>query len=130
MRELRRVLVPEGWAAAFWNNRPSTPLFDDYEALLLEYSAEYRKMARFEETQEKIRRSPAIRDLREAALPNQQLFDHEGFLGRVYSSSFVVHGIDRREAFDAGLEALFQKHAREGQIAFGYRVEVLAWRLK
>jgi SAM-dependent methyltransferase len=129
MRELARILRPNGRAAAFWNVRARTPAMDEYDALLRRYSSEYARMRSPEQTLAAIRIWPGARDLVEGAFDNSQAFDHEGFFGRVYSSSYVVHGVDQKDELDRELEALFARHARDGVLAFAYRVIAIAWRL-
>jgi SAM-dependent methyltransferase len=128
-RELARVLVPGGRAAAFWNTRAHTPAMDEYEALLLGYSKEYAQLRSPEQTIASIRAFPSAASLVEASFQGSQSFDREAFHGRVYSSSYVVHGVDQRAEFDRDLEALFDRHAVEGQLEFRYLVIAIAWRV-
>jgi ubiquinone/menaquinone biosynthesis C-methylase UbiE len=129
MRELARILKPSGWAAAFWNERASTPAMDDYERLLLTHSAEYQTLPPLEATRAAIRATPTVFALTTAELENRQTLDWDAFVGRVYSSSYVVHGVDRKDLFDRELALFYQRHAHEGQLTFTYRVVALAWRL-
>ena len=45
--EARRVLVPGGWAALIWNDRPATgtPFLEGYEALLKAYGIDYERIS-------------------------------------------------------------------------------------
>jgi len=129
MHELARVLVPGGRAAAFWNERARSPFLDAYDALLMAYSAEYRALKGAGDAIARIRAFAGTRDAREASFANPQTLDREAFVGRVHSSSYVVHGIDDREGFDAELAALFEAHARDGRVDFANRTVVIAWQL-
>jgi len=129
MRELARILKPSGWAAAFWNVRARTPAMDEYHALLRRYSSEYARMRSPDQTVTAIRTWPAARDLVESAFDNSQIFDRDAFFGRVYSSSYVVHGVDQKDDLDRDLDALFTRHAQNGLLSFAYRVIGIAWRL-
>jgi hypothetical protein len=68
-----------------------------------------------------------VRDAREAVFSNRQSLDLKGILGRAWSSSYVVHGVKDRAAFDADLKAAFGRHQRGGSVDFVYRTEVIAW---
>lgn len=126
LAEIARVVKKGGWATAFWNVRATGPTMDAYEALLREWSREYESLRTPEQTMEDIRAIVGP-SMREASFPNGQTFDWEGFRGRVFSSSYVVHGVDRREEFERALRALFEACSPRGVIAFDYRTKVCAW---
>jgi SAM-dependent methyltransferase len=131
MREIARLLVPGGWAAAFWNVRASSPFQDDYEDLLLTYSSEYRKMKKFTATVDAIRAFSGAEDVHEAAFEHPRYLDRDAFFGLVASSSYVMHGISDRADFDRQLVALFDRYVGpEGTIDFATRNVVIAWRLR
>ncbi|GAC1544799.1 MAG: class I SAM-dependent methyltransferase [Polyangiales bacterium] len=119
--EIARVLRPTGSGAAFWNVRAATPAMDAYEALLLARSREYATLRTPEQTIAAIAASDRIESPVEAEFPNVQRFDWAGFRGRVFSSSYVVHGVDDLPAFEVELRALFDAHARDGVLDFAYR---------
>jgi hypothetical protein len=75
----------------------------------------------------KLRAHPRVVSPREIEAPNAQLFDFEGLHGRTWSSSYVIHGVDDREGFDAGLRALFETHAQGGVLEFPYRTVALVF---
>lgn len=128
LAEFRRILAPGGRAAAFWNLRARSPFLDEYEALLEEFSGDYRAMRKPELVLDALRRSPGTADVREAEFSHVQSFALEGFLGRVRSSSYVVHGVEREAEFDRALRALFERRARGGRVEFGYRTPAILWR--
>lgn len=131
LAEFKRVLKPEGWCAAFWNDRAvDAPLMREYEALLLEFSSEYAAVRRKYAVLEEIGKSPRVRDWTRARFPNSQSLDLAGFLGRVHSSSYVAHGVTRRAEFDRALEELFARRAAGGRADFRYVVEAACWRLR
>jgi hypothetical protein len=135
MAELRRVLVAGCWAAALWNERRfDTPLGAEYEQLLQDRLPEYRGLPTVAGTLAKIRAAPEVRpgSLREARFANAQALDREGFFGRVYSSSYVIHGLAPvdRPAFDEALLAIFARHQRDdGTVDMAYDADVIAWQL-
>lgn len=129
LAEIKRVLRPGGSACAFWNDRTTeTPFLQAYEDLLLARSSEYRKLAGKGDSIAAISASPSIRDLERAEFPSVQPMDREAFFGRVRSSSYVVHGVSDRAAFDSELDSLFCAHAQDGRVEFRYRTVALLWR--
>jgi SAM-dependent methyltransferase len=124
--EFRRILRRGGWCAAWWNDRASSPLNDEYEGLLRTYSEEYvtlfggDDMASFQ--------SAAVGDLRTSTFANSQRLDHDGYLGRVASSSYVRHGTSRIDEFLREIEALFARHERGGAVEIVYACRAFAWR--
>lgn len=129
--EFSRILRPDGCCAAFWNVRHLAGAFiEEYDLLLRTYSTEYEVLAKPAATSEAIRNAPEVADLREAEFGNEQRLDGSGLLGRAYSSSYVIHGVADRAAFDAALARLFDRHQRGGTVEFRYRTVALAWRLR
>ena len=129
--EFSRILRPRGWCAAFWNVRHLAGAFmQDYDLLLRAHSTEYEVLAKPAATSEAIRSAPEVADLREAEFANEQRLDAPGLLGRAYSSSYVIHGVQDRAGFDAALARLFDRHQRDGTLEFRYRTVALAWRIR
>jgi hypothetical protein len=66
-----------------------------------------------------------------ASFPNQQLFDYEGLVGRLLSSSYAPEpGHPQHETMLAGLRQVFERHARDGKIVFPYMTLVYFAQLK
>jgi ubiquinone/menaquinone biosynthesis C-methylase UbiE len=128
LEEFRRILRPGGSCAAFWNLRGNTPFLDAYDALLRAYSTEYHVLTSHEATLAALRVSPDVADLREAEFGHVQVLDHATLMNRVNSSSYVVHGVPDRAAFERALEELFARHEKDGCIDFVYRTVALVWR--
>ncbi len=128
LREIGRVLKPGKWCVVFWNAGARTPFMNAYRRLLREHSTEYEAIRGARETIRLIKAAGA-RGVRERSFANAQRLDREGLRGRVYSSSFVAHGLKRRAEFDRKLDALFERYQRRGAVTYAYRVLALAWRL-
>lgn len=130
LAEFRRILRPGGWCAAFWNDRTmETAFLRGYDALLREFSSEYKEVRTKAATLEAIRTAAGVTSWTPARFPNSQSMDRDAFLGRVYSSSYVVHGVARQDEFRAAVESLFAEHAKAGQVEFRYLTEAACWRL-
>lgn len=130
LAEFKRVLKPGGWCAAFWNDRTDeTPFMRAYEALLLEFSSEYPLVSRKYGALAAIKASPRVAGWTETDMPNAQAMDRRAFLGRVRSSSYVVHGVSRPAELDKALDGLFDRFAAAGKVEFLYRTVGACWRL-
>jgi SAM-dependent methyltransferase len=127
--ELRRILRGDGWVAAFWNQRRSSPLTDALDELLVAHSGEYRALGGHDEVGARIRAHPGLGSIAEASFAHEGRLDWEHFRGRVESSSYVVHGVDDRAAFEQALGELFDGHAAGGLVTWPLRTDVLAFRL-
>lgn len=128
--EFKRVLKPEGRCAAVWNERTDeTPFLKAYKELLLNYSAEYRKVSRGVDALASLKASPRVADWAETEMPNAQTLDRRAFLGRAHSSSYVAHGVARPAELDKALDALFDRFAASGKVEFRYRTLGACWRL-
>lgn len=105
------------------------PFLTEYEETLRRHSADYANIGRHDDARLRIRASPEIVDVRDADFENRQLLDWEGVLGRAWSSSYVVHGVKNRGAFDGELARAFERHQKNGVVEFVYKTEAIAWRL-
>ncbi len=102
---------------AFWNLRVEhDPLMAEYEALLRRWSPEYAEVG----AEPRARSIAATTDGATASFAHAQSFDRAGFHGRAWSSSYVKNVVTDREAFDAELDALFDRFARDGRVRFVY----------
>jgi len=127
LAEFHRILKPGGRVAAIWNIRGDGPFMAEYQALIRRFSSEYSVIESWEETLARLRAHPRVEAPREHEAPNAQAFDLEGLRGRLWSSSYVRHGVADREGFDAALRALFDAHARRGVVEFPYRTVALVF---
>lgn len=131
LTEFKRILKPGGWCAAFWNDRTNeTPFMQAYEDILLEFSTEYPIVSRKHEALAAIKASPRVVDWTETDMPSAQAMDRPAFLGRVHSSSYVVHGVSRPAELNQALDDLFDRFASAGKVEFLYRTVGACWRLR
>lgn len=124
--EIDRILVPGGLAAAVWNERVDEGFAATYEAVLCRFSTDYAHVARPGKPIDGLRARGL--DVTHVIFPNAQLLDLDGVLGRAWSSSYVVHGVEDREGFDAALAEAFRVHAVEGRVELQYKTSLYAWR--
>lgn len=124
LAEWRRVARPQGWCGVVFNLRASTPFADAYQRLLDEI-VEYRVAPKAREALQAL--EARLGSFESFEVAHAQSLDRAAFLGRAFSSSYVAHAADR-ERIRAGLEALFDRFAADGQVTFAYRSLARLWR--
>jgi SAM-dependent methyltransferase len=129
-QECRRLLRPAGRVALIWNDRlTDTGFLKAYEAGLRTYSGDYEEVnhrnlgeadfAAFFEG-----------DYRLERFANRQLFDLDGVLGRLNSSSYApVAGSHAHTELTALIAREFERHAVNGVIAFNYNTLLYSGRV-
>ncbi|MBK8012856.1 MAG: methyltransferase domain-containing protein [Deltaproteobacteria bacterium] len=127
MFELRRILASSGWVVAFWNVRADTPFLHAYAALLSTLAA-YKQVPKALETINRISGYPDLCDVTKSTFHHAQSMTEQDFYGRVFSSSYVAHGVTDPTDFRAALRELFLQHSNEGTVSFHYDVHAIAWR--
>lgn len=124
----RELVRPNGRIIPFWNLRDaSKPLMAAYELLLVRHSAEYARVGA-EPRAERIMLHPGLEDRKTQAVAHHQRFDREGFFGRVWSSSYVEHGVSDRATFDEALGELFDRWSEDGSVTFDYLATAVSFR--
>lgn len=126
--ELERVAAG-GLVVAAWNDRddtgPDGGFTRAYDALLHEVSEDFRTVPRPGGTIERIcvlRPQATVQEV-----PHLQELDLQGVIGRAWSSSYVVHGVSDRSAFDAALTRIVEEHAVDGRVRITYRTRWVWW---
>ncbi len=130
--EMARILRPGGWCVLLWNSRriDSTPFLRDYEALLNQYSTDYREVNHTNIDQAQLAAWFAPGSYKYRSLDNEQRFNWEGLLGRAMSSSYLpAAGHPNHAPFIESLEQAFREHQEHGQICFEYDTEIHLGRL-
>lgn len=125
--EARRLLVPGGWAALIWNDRPGTgtAFLEGYEALLHAYGIDYDKISHRHVDDEAINRFFAPTRPRVAHFDNPRSLDREELAALVGSASYMPPpGHPRHAAMSAALQQLFDAHAADGRVAVHYRTRM------
>lgn len=122
-REFVRILAPGGWVALIWNARKvdATPFLVGYEQLLLRYGTDYKEVNHMHVDDDAVASFFAPCAVEKRVFANAQTFDLEGFLGRVFSSSYTPEPGDPAYApMVDGCKALFAAEAKDGKVAFLY----------
>ena len=130
--EFKRVLRSGGWVVLVWNDRRTagTPFLEDYERLLLTYGTDYKAVSGKYAEESMLAALYGPSEMLTQSFDNEQVFDLEGLRGRLTSSSFAPQpGHPSFEPMMQELEALFQRHARDGRVVVDYDTKVFYGRL-
>jgi hypothetical protein len=123
--EFARILREPKLVLLIWNERISEDLMEEYDRILQESVPEYNRVGRRQITDADIADFFAPAPVERFYFPNAQRLDHDGFLGRVLSSSYIPNvGQPGHEAVMNEMEAFFDRHARSGSIDFPYQTRV------
>jgi len=129
--EFQRILRANGLVVLIWNERKTSSQFEkDYEALILKHARDYRQVDHRNIDAQHIARFfyPASFQLR--SFHNQQVFDFNGLVGRLLSSSYMPgRDEDGFTAMNSDLQELFNRYQANGAIIIGYDTKVYAGRL-
>jgi SAM-dependent methyltransferase len=116
--------VSKGYILLLWNIREvNTPFEKDYELLLQQFGTDYKEVGHKEiATDEKL---AAFFKFESTLLDNKQVLDYEGVKGRLTSSSYIpAPGAENYQPMIDQLEIIFNKHAVDGKVIFGYTTKV------
>lgn len=124
--ECVRILRTGGRVALLWNVRRTVgdPFLEGYEALLLRWGVDYTEVDHRRIGPEAVAaffRGP----YRSFRFQQAQSLDREGFLARLFSSSYTpAPGHANREAMERAAAALFAAQERAGRVAIVYDVDL------
>ena len=124
--EFRRILKPGGWVVLVWNgfSIETNALVRGYHELLLKYGTDYREVSREIQSCD-IETFFSPRKYREAKFPYKQVFDLEGFRGRLLSASYAPQpGDPRYEEMIDELRAVFDSNQKNGRVDFDYETQI------
>jgi SAM-dependent methyltransferase len=130
-REFARILRPEGWLVALWNERRtgSTPFLRDYESLLLKYGTDYQDV-RHEHTSARIDVFFAPSSFQERSFELLQPVDYSGLEGRLLSSSYTPPADHPSHApMLHELRHIFDANQTNGEVVIEYTTRVYYGRL-
>lgn len=129
--EMRRILrgPPRGgFVALVWNDRDlaGTPFLREYEALLVAHCPEYRALQGKSDTPAKFDALFGRGRWTRHVAKNAQRLDREGLVLRVRSASYAPAD---DAALARALEALFDRHAKDGAIEIPYTTAIIVGRV-
>lgn len=128
--EFRRILKPGGQVVLMWNIRDvgASPLQAGYEQAIADFAVDYRPD--FDHNSEAtVQQFFAAAPYKKESVPNDQILDWDGFLGRALSASYMpLPGAPRYDEMQGRLRQVFEENAVDGRVRFAYRT-ILYWGL-
>ena len=125
--EFIRILKPGGWTVIIWNDRrnDTTPFLADYEALLEEFGTDYAQAHHRRADKPEVIAAFFGKPPRFKNFSHVQHFDFDGIKGRLLSSSYAPEaGQPKHEEMLVALKQVFDKHQKNGVVAFEYDTHV------
>jgi len=132
-REFARILKPGGWAVVIWNERrtETSALLRAYEDLLRKYSPDYAQVSAKYPEALRMAEFFGPNQMLQREFPNQQVFDFDGFRGRLLSSSYSPpQGHPNHEPILAELRRIFDRHNENGRVRVDYTTHLYYGQLK
>jgi len=130
-REALRILRPGGWVMVAFNDRRygPEPFLVGYEELLLKHSVDYPQIkARWDNL--KLEEFFCDMPCKTASFPNQQSFDCEGLIGRMFSASYMPQrGHPQYKATLSDTRELFDRYQKQGLVQILYDTNLYYGRL-
>lgn len=121
--EFRRILKSENdEVILIWNKRltSGTEFLTKYELLLKKYSTDYNKVNHVNIERKGFKEFYGKDGYKKVVFKNVQSFDREGFMGRVFSSSYVPLEGKENEIIKNSLNKLFDEFNINGKVEFVY----------
>lgn len=130
--EFQRILRSGGWVILIWNERDiQSPFLADYEVFLHKHAVKYSEVVHRNIDDAILGEFYKPYTYQIECLPNYQLFNFEGLLGRYLSSSYAYKESDEQfESAKKALQLLFEKHKHNGQIKMEYQTNIYYGQLK
>lgn len=122
-QEFQRILKPGAWVILIWNDRQTetTAFLQGFEAFLREYSTDYEQVNHKNVDEDALKQFYDSHHYQDKIFPNQQVFDYQGLVGRVLSSSYIPLDNDSRyQQMLNALSSLFMAHQDNNQVSFIY----------
>jgi SAM-dependent methyltransferase len=129
--EFGRILKPNGWIVVLWNDRQmDTPFAAAYEDLLVKYGTDYKRVRESYPEAHVMREFFGAGSFALHTLPNAQVLDWDGLVGRLRSSSYAPQeGHANYAPMMADLEELFRANQQEERVRMEYATHVYYGRL-
>ena len=132
-REFARILKPYGWVVVVWNERliDSTPFLREYEDLQRKFGTDYSRVNESYPREEQMRSFFQGQAYSQKEFPNFQVFDFEGLVGRVRSSSYMPTADQPNFApMMAELDRVFRARQQDGSVRLEYLTRLYFGRLQ
>lgn len=125
--EFQRILRSQGWVLLVWNVRDikHSKLVNEYENLILKFGKDYKNSRAQEFDKTAVSDFFAPNHMHTASFKNTQLFNWEGFKGRLLSASYSLReGESGYEDMLKALHLIFDHYQQNNMIEFLYETKV------
>ncbi|HYH86791.1 MAG TPA: class I SAM-dependent methyltransferase [Pyrinomonadaceae bacterium] len=132
-REFARILKTGGWVVLIWNDRRTagTPFLEEYERMLVELGTDYCEVSNTWADEEVLQTFFGEGNVRSQTFENKQVFDFEGFKGRLMSASYAPEpGHENFAPMMQTLASIFERYAEQGTVAVEYDTKVFYGQLE
>ena len=129
--EFRRILKANGWMVVLWNDRQTdTPFADAYQNLLMKWGTDYKRVREAYPEAHAMQEFFGAVTVSRKVLPNEQVLDWDGLVGRLRSSSYAPgEGHPNYAPMLADLEQLFRASEKDGRVRMQFATHVYYGRL-
>ncbi|MBI2966828.1 MAG: class I SAM-dependent methyltransferase [Bacteroidetes bacterium] len=133
--EFLRILKKNGFVALTWNERKTSgsEFLKTYDDLLRRVSDDYENVNHTKMTHENsdvLEKFFGKDNYRLKIFPNEQILDRKGFFGRTFSCSYIpAKNHPDYPAMIKGLEEIYGKFNKGGNVKFEYETKVYAGRI-
>lgn len=125
LRELRRVLKPEGWVVLLWNERDeSDPFTAAYGAVVRSTPGAAAVEVPRGRARDVLLANSLFRNALRKDFTHGQWLDEAGVLGRAFSASYAPREPVQAERFAASLRLTFARFQSEGKVFLKYVTSV------
>jgi SAM-dependent methyltransferase len=130
-QEFRRILKPDGWIVVAWNDRElDTPFATAYEDLLVKFGTDYKKVRDAYPEANAMREFFSGGTVTQRSLPNEQVLDRDGLLGRLRSSSYAPQeGDPNYEPMITALDNLVLANQQDAKVRMEYATHIYIGKL-
>jgi SAM-dependent methyltransferase len=130
-REFARILKPEGWVVVMWNDREMNSAFATaYEDVLVKFGTDYKRVRESYPEMASMQEFFAGGSVEQRSVPNAQILDWDGLVGRLRSSSYApLEGQPNYAPMMAALDELFRANQVDGRVKMEYATHVYYGRL-
>jgi SAM-dependent methyltransferase len=130
-QEFRRILKPDGWIVVAWNDRElDTPFATAYEDLLVKFGTDYKKVRDAYPEANAMQEFFASGTVTQRSLPNEQVLDRDGLLGRLRSSSYAPQeGDPNYDPMITALDNLFLANQQDAKVRMEYATHIYIGKL-
>jgi len=132
-QEFLRILKNKGYLLLVWNDRiiESSGVTYEFECCLKELCNEYTEVTHKNITSKELFDFYNPYTYQTIELDNFQMFDYDGLMGRVMSSSYVsINEPLIMEKIKSRMHEIFTKYQKDNQVLFPYKTTLFMGQLK